>query len=166
MPDPDAPPRLRHGARALVIDHEDRILLLRVLVQDGSSVWITPGGGIEPGESPLEALERELVEEVGLRLNDSPPHVWHQRIVDPGHVDDYDGVVNDYFLVRTDHFAPRGTMTPEQLRAELVYGHRWWAVEEIRSYAGADFFGPRRLGELVVPLLAGELPTSPISIGL
>lgn len=62
MPDPDARPRLRHGARALVIDHEDRILLLRVLVDDGASVWITPGGGIEPGESPLEALERELVE--------------------------------------------------------------------------------------------------------
>jgi 8-oxo-dGTP diphosphatase len=105
------------------------------------------------------------VEEVGLRLNDPPPHVWHQPIVDPGHVDDYDGVVNDYFLVRTDHVAPCGTMTPEQLRAELVYSHRWWAVEEIRSCAGADFFGPRRLGELVVPLLAGELPASPISIG-
>jgi 8-oxo-dGTP pyrophosphatase MutT (NUDIX family) len=30
-------------------------------------------------ESPLQALERELDEEIGLALVDEPPHVWHQR---------------------------------------------------------------------------------------
>ena len=73
MPD-DGSPRLRPGARALVVDPDEQILLLPVPVDDGVSVWITPGGGIETGESPLDALRRELVEEVGLRLNDPPPH--------------------------------------------------------------------------------------------
>lgn len=162
----EAPPRLRHAARALVVDPDEQILLLRVIVDDGVSVWIAPGGGIEAGESPLDALRRELLEEVGLRLADEPPHVWHQRHVKPGHIDGYEGVVNDYFLVRTDHFAPRGTMTPEQLRAELVYGNRWWTLDEIRSYVGADFFGPRRLGELLASLLRDGPPAAPLPIGL
>ncbi len=166
MSDLDAPPpRLRHAARALVIDSDDRILLLRVIVDD-VSVWIAPGGGIETGESPLDALRRELVEEIGLRFTDAPPHVWHQRIVEPGHIEGYDGVVNDFYFVRAEHFAPNGTMTPEELRAELVYGHRWWGLDEIRSYAGADFFGPRRLGDLLTSLLRDGPPATPIPIGL
>jgi 8-oxo-dGTP diphosphatase len=167
MSDHDAPPpRLRHSARALVIDSDERILLLRVTVADGVWVWIAPGGGLETGESPLDALRRELVEEIGLRFTDPPPHVWHQRIVEPGHIEGYDGVVNDFYLVRTEHFAPRGTMSPEQLRAELVYGHRWWGLDEIQTYAGADFFGPRKLGELLIRLLRNGAPPAPISIGL
>ena len=57
-------------------------------------------------------------------------------------------------------------MTPEQLRAELVYGHRWWGLDEIRSYAGTDFFGPRRLGHLLGSLLRDGPPAMPIPIGL
>ncbi len=159
-------PRLRHAARALLLDPDQRILLLRAMVDDETSVWIAPGGGIEAGESPLDALHRELIEEVGLRFTGMPPHVWHQRHVDPGHIEGYDGVLNDYFLVRTEHFAPHGTMTPEQLRAELVYGHRWWGLDEIRSHTGTDLFGPRRIGELLTTLLRDGPPATPIPIGL
>ena len=61
-------------------------------------VWATPGGGVEPGESLLAALRRELDEEVGLVLDHDPPHVWHQEVVRPGRFEGYDGVTNDYFL--------------------------------------------------------------------
>ncbi|HYJ70309.1 MAG TPA: NUDIX domain-containing protein [Nocardioidaceae bacterium] len=166
MPDPDAPPRLRAAARAIVVDHQERILLLHAIAEDGVTVWLTPGGGLEPGESLLEALRRELVEEIGLRLTGEPPHVWHQRVVKPGHIDGYDGAVNDFFLVRTEAFAPRGTMTPEELRAELVHGHRWWTIDEIQTYVGDAVFAPRRLGELVPPLLRQGPPATPMTIGL
>jgi 8-oxo-dGTP pyrophosphatase MutT (NUDIX family) len=165
-PGSDASPRLRAGARAIVVDGDERVLLLRAIVQDGLAVWLAPGGGIEPGESRLKALRRELIEEIGLRLADDPPHVWHQRVVAPGHIDGYDGVVNDFFLVRTDHFTPRGTMSPEELRAESMYGHRWWSVDEIQTYVGDAVFAPRRLGELLPPLLQQGPPATPAVIGL
>lgn len=166
MSDREDPPRLRHGARAIVLDPDDRVLILRAIVSDGATVWLTPGGGLEPGESLLTALRRELLEEVGLRLDDDPPHVWHQRVVGPEHVDGYDGVVNDFFLVRTDSFVPHGTMTQEQLHAELLHGHRWWSVDDIRSYAGSDFFAPRRLAELLGRLLRDGPPAAPVQVGV
>lgn len=48
----------------------------RVLVFDGPDGWshIVPGGGIEPGGSPLQALTRELREEVGCVM-DGPPRL-------------------------------------------------------------------------------------------
>jgi ADP-ribose pyrophosphatase YjhB (NUDIX family) len=35
---------------------------------EGDWAWSTPGGGLEPGESPAAAAERELLEETGLSL--------------------------------------------------------------------------------------------------
>jgi 8-oxo-dGTP pyrophosphatase MutT (NUDIX family) len=166
VPDATAEPRLRVGARAVILDPDDRILLLRVIAGDGTTVWLTPGGGIEPGESRMAALRRELAEEVGLRLTDDPPHLWHQRVVEPGHIDGYDGAINDFFLVRTEHFDPHGTMTPEQLRAELVHGHRWWSIDEIETYVGNGVFAPRELSDLLRRLLHEGPPASPVTIGL
>jgi hypothetical protein len=46
----------------------------------------------------------------------------------------YDGVINDYCLVRAASFRPRGSMSDEELVAENIAGFRWWPPREIADY--------------------------------
>ncbi|WP_035805101.1 NUDIX hydrolase [Kitasatospora mediocidica] len=160
---------LRRAVRAVVLDEDDRILLCRFVFREPTgpvALWAAPGGGVEPGESPLAALRRELREEVGLAMAADPPHVWHQQIVEPGYAVGYDGVINDYYLVRTSAFRPRGALSDEELAAENINGFRWWPLPDIAGYRGADLFSPRDLATPLAPLIAGDLPAEPVRLGL
>ncbi|MHC2019232.1 NUDIX hydrolase [Methylobacterium sp. CM6247] len=61
---PDGAPVIRIAA-ALIFDSHGRTLLVRTR---GSSFFMQAGGKIEPGETPLAALGRELKEELGVEL--------------------------------------------------------------------------------------------------
>ena len=57
----------RPAVRVVCVDASARILMLRWRDPfDGSYLWEPPGGGIDPGETPIEAARRELTEETGL----------------------------------------------------------------------------------------------------
>ena len=166
--------RLRHSVRALIVDEVDRVLLCRWDMA-GMTVWGTPGGGIEEGESHLAALRRELFEEVGLTLETECHHVWHQEVVPaqhamgldddyfvrwwrnwmaaPYHAAGYDGVINDFYLVRTSAFEPRVTLSDDQRTAADLTELRWWPLDEITAYVGNVAFAPRFLAPLLNNLL-------------
>ncbi len=63
------------GVRVIVLDDDNRILMVR---QDHPerSVWMVPGGGIEEGESSAAAAVREVLEETGLEV-ETKGLIWH-----------------------------------------------------------------------------------------
>ncbi|HUN35140.1 MAG TPA: NUDIX domain-containing protein [Trebonia sp.] len=163
---------LRHSARAVILDENDRILLCRFAFPHPAVpvgvgiVWAAPGGGVERGETVLAALRRELHEEVGLAIDDNPAHVWHQEVVAAGHAEGYDGMVNDYFLIRTTSFDPSGTLSGGELAAEHISGFGWWRCQDIAGYRGPDLFSPRDLATPLTALLADGIPDTPVLLGL
>ncbi|TYP89913.1 ADP-ribose pyrophosphatase YjhB (NUDIX family) [Blastococcus xanthinilyticus] len=53
---------------ALVHDRAGRLLLVRRRNDPGRGLWSVPGGRVEPGETVAAAVEREVLEETGLRV--------------------------------------------------------------------------------------------------
>ncbi len=53
---------------ACVVDTKERVLLTRRCIEPFCSLWVMPGGKIDHGESIMEALHREVREEVGIEV--------------------------------------------------------------------------------------------------
>lgn len=154
---------LRESVRALILDENDHVLLLR-FDWDGLDVpggfWANPGGGIEDGEGPREALARELLEEVGLPIVDIGPEVWTKTALFP--MEHWDGQVDHIHLLRVQHFDPEPRLPAEQLVAEHVHELRWWTPDEL--VASDETFAPRALPALLMGLLSGGTPAQPLAL--
>ncbi|MCG7391917.1 NUDIX domain-containing protein [Microvirga sp. ACRRW] len=57
------------GVRAVVLDGQGRVFLIRHTYVPG---WHLPGGGVETGETALDALTRELREEACIAIDEQP----------------------------------------------------------------------------------------------
>lgn len=155
----------RDAARVILLDGQDRVLLLRC-GEPGNPRrwWIAPGGGLDTDETHEQAARRELREETGLGDVDLGPCVWHRE-----HEFDWLGrrirQRERFFVARVAHFSPsRAGHTQD----ELMYldDHRWWSVAEIEAAAGdGERFAPRRIGRLLAELLRGT-PRRPIDAGV
>jgi 8-oxo-dGTP pyrophosphatase MutT (NUDIX family) len=88
--------RLRPGAYALVTRGAPATQVLLSRLRWGSGRWTVPGGGIDPGESPVDAVRRELVEETGLQL-DAPTLLGVESHRYVGHAPD--GTLEDFQLL-------------------------------------------------------------------
>jgi ADP-ribose pyrophosphatase YjhB (NUDIX family) len=66
------------GVRAVVIDANDSVLLVRHSYVSG---WHFPGGGVEAGETCMQALARELEEETRVEIRGAP--VLHGLFFNP-----------------------------------------------------------------------------------
>ena len=53
-----------------LVEHEGRLLFIKRVGGDYADLWALPGGKIEPGEHPAQAMRRELLEEVNIVATD------------------------------------------------------------------------------------------------
>ena len=63
------------GVRVIVLDEDDRMLLVRQH-HEGRDIWMVPGGAIEEGEHGYQAAVREIREETGLDI-EIDRFLWH-----------------------------------------------------------------------------------------
>ena len=129
----------RHSARAILLNHQDQVLLIQH--EDATPVdparpdllcyWATPGGGIEAGEQAVDALRRELREELGL------DNVKIGRQVGVREISlslPEDGLVlshETYYVCRVSdapQLNPAGMSDSERQILQTV---KWWSREEL-----------------------------------
>lgn len=85
VPEP-GPDGLRHWAVAggVVIDADGRVLLVNNRRRNGSTDWSPPGGVVDPGESAIVALGREVSEETGLVAEGWGEPIYRVEVTAPG----------------------------------------------------------------------------------
>jgi len=138
----------RLTSRILLFDRDNRVLLFLTKAPDtsGSARWITPGGGVDPGEDHLAGAIRELYEETGLENIPLGEPVWaHDFVVQwddadhgTGHAEFYTAVV-DAFEPSSDHWTPEEHID--------VLESRWWTLAELISTT--EPYEPAELIDLV-----------------
>ncbi|GAA2299084.1 hypothetical protein GCM10009853_064160 [Glycomyces scopariae] len=152
----------RYGARCIVIDEQDAVLFIgRTATAERPARWFLPGGGIDPGETPLDAAVRELSEETGLHV---PPADVVGPVARRSFSRARDGEVftqdNYLFFTRVARFEPR-VCGGDAYEQDLEF--RWIGVDELAAADGHDApFDP--LLHLIKRLIAGDVPTAPLRL--
>ncbi|HUN84111.1 MAG TPA: (deoxy)nucleoside triphosphate pyrophosphohydrolase [Terracidiphilus sp.] len=133
-----AGPALRFVAAALIVRGAEVLICQRRADQPMAHQWEFPGGKIEPGESPEQALARELDEELGIQATIGP-HVTHIR-----HNYRHGGAVDLQFFA-VHRFSG-------ELQNRIFQQLKWVKLEDLPAY---DFLAADR--GLIVDLAAGKL---------
>ena len=160
---PPAGTSWRRSAKALLLDPQDRLLLLHLHDPVESKLgrwWELPGGGLEPGESPEQAVAREVAEETGFVLDAAAVAAarWHRRST-------FRWLGQRRWQLETVHVARlasgalAGPVRRTDDESQAVLSQRWWALAEVA--ASPEAFYPRRLAELGALVLAGHQVREP-----
>jgi ADP-ribose pyrophosphatase YjhB (NUDIX family) len=106
-----------------VLDDNGRVLLARRAVEPDRGKWDVPGGFLEEGEHPLDALRRELAEETGLEIEPLDfVGVWMDRY---GTGDEVAYTLNLYWTARVVSGTPRAADDVEELA--------WFGLDSVPS---------------------------------
>ncbi len=158
-----AVPIERQAARGLLIAGESMLLIRGTDPgrPDAGWWWLTPGGGLEPGEAPESGLIREILEETGLDLahHELGP-VVARRVAEFTFAGRDYRQSESFFAVRVDRFEPTNTRWNDIERRSLS-GFRWWDLDDL--HVTDETIYPAGLAGLMRAVLDGTI-TEPIAL--
>ncbi len=113
-----------------VIVREGKILLVKRGNEPNRNMWSIPGGIVKVGESLIEALKREVEEEVGLKVEVGDVACVSEEIIEE------DGRIRFHYVI-IDFFADvvGGELKPDSDALDA----RWVPLEEIDSLNVVEF---------------------------
>jgi 8-oxo-dGTP pyrophosphatase MutT (NUDIX family) len=147
----------RRASRALLIAGRSVLLIKgRDPAQpERGTWWLTPGGGIEDGESLEVAVTREILEETGLVV--APDRVGAVVATRVAHFE-FDARMfrqhESFFALLVAPFTPTALGWDDLERRELIT-HRWWTLDEL--IATNEVVYPSELAQLMHAVLDGRI---------
>lgn len=161
-------PLYRPAVRALLMDPSDgAVLLMRSRFPGWKRArWLTPGGGVDEGETPEAALLREVFEETRLTIGSEAivgGPVWSRRVRYQWRGVHYDQDER-FYLLHVPRFDPDPQANPAEHETEALETFGWWTAAAMA--ATEEQFIPRAIVTELAPLAAGALPERPYDIGL
>ena len=159
----DTPMIQRKAIRAVIMTPDHRVLLMKVQEPvTGFQVWLTPGGGLEPGESDEEGLRREIAEETGARDFRLGQPIWTRKCEFS-----WNGRIHSqhevYYLVQADYFVPVMDVEAAPGEASAFREFHWWTIDAIAR--SEETFAPRNLHCLLESISKNGPPDEPFSVG-
>ncbi|MBO0871822.1 MAG: NUDIX domain-containing protein [Pseudonocardia sp.] len=86
--------------------------------------WAIPGGHVDPGETPVEALQRELAEETGVDVSALAPRIVDQTLVDDPRATDHAWIATTVGVYRLEE-----PVTPHA--GDDAVDARWWPAASL-----------------------------------